>query len=371
MTDFPVVLTTAVDNTTDALAKHLNNLETKVGVDDSAVTTSLDYRSKVLMPLQSLARQAIINGNFDVWQRGTSFSGAANADYTADRWAVAKAGSSTVDVTQETFTLGQTDVPLEPAYYVSNDVTSNSAASDFIALSQKIESVRSFAGQSVTISFYAKAGSALDLSIEVYQNFGTGGSPSTAVSADVEKITLTTSWAKYSVTLAVDSITGKTVGTTDDGYLLILLWFDAGSNYNVRTDSLGNQTGVFDISQVQLCAGSVALPFQPKSLGQELADCQRYYIQDGIDTEYPLTFISTTTTNAWGRCTFPVTMRAIPTVVLYRDSAANTADEFGIGNKTGVTASGITSQGFSRITTSSTWSDNAAIRFGYIATSEL
>ena len=43
MTDFPVVLTTAVDNTTDALAKHLNNLEAKVGINQSAVTTSLDY----------------------------------------------------------------------------------------------------------------------------------------------------------------------------------------------------------------------------------------------------------------------------------------------------------------------------------------
>jgi hypothetical protein len=33
----------------------------------------------------------------------------------------------------------------------------------------------------------------------------------------------------------------------------------------------------FEVAQVQLCAGSVALPFQPKSFAEELRDCQRYY----------------------------------------------------------------------------------------------
>jgi hypothetical protein len=44
MADFPTELTIAVDNTTDVLAKHVNNLEAKVGVDDSAVATSLDFK---------------------------------------------------------------------------------------------------------------------------------------------------------------------------------------------------------------------------------------------------------------------------------------------------------------------------------------
>ena len=46
MADFPTALTGAADNVTDVLAKHLNNLETKVGVDSSAVTNSMDYLSK-------------------------------------------------------------------------------------------------------------------------------------------------------------------------------------------------------------------------------------------------------------------------------------------------------------------------------------
>lgn len=44
MADFPTALTNAVDGSTDVLAKHLNNLEAKVGIDSSAVTTSHDYK---------------------------------------------------------------------------------------------------------------------------------------------------------------------------------------------------------------------------------------------------------------------------------------------------------------------------------------
>ena len=45
---FPTNKTVAVDNVTDVLATHLNDLEDKVGLDDSADADSLDYRVGVL-----------------------------------------------------------------------------------------------------------------------------------------------------------------------------------------------------------------------------------------------------------------------------------------------------------------------------------
>ena len=92
MSDFPTVLSSVIDNTTDVLAKFINNIEAKLGIDGSAVTTSLDYRSKVLMPMHSLVRQAIINGNFVVNQRVyVSAATLASGSYGHDRW---KAGAS-------------------------------------------------------------------------------------------------------------------------------------------------------------------------------------------------------------------------------------------------------------------------------------
>lgn len=50
MADFPIALTNAIDGVpgvgTEILAKNLNNLEAKVGIDASAVTSSLDYLLK-------------------------------------------------------------------------------------------------------------------------------------------------------------------------------------------------------------------------------------------------------------------------------------------------------------------------------------
>ena len=49
MPDFPVAKTNAVDNVTDVLAKHINNLENKVGIDGDPTVTSFDYIIKKLI----------------------------------------------------------------------------------------------------------------------------------------------------------------------------------------------------------------------------------------------------------------------------------------------------------------------------------
>ena len=72
-------------------------------------------------------------------------------------------------------------------------------------------------------------------------------------------------------------LSGKTLGTDNNDYLTLVFWFDAGSDYNSRTNSLGQQSGTFDIAQVQLEAGSVATPFEMRPVGVEFQLCQRYY----------------------------------------------------------------------------------------------
>jgi hypothetical protein len=258
-------------------------------------------------------RNKIINGNFDVWQRGTSGS----SGYIADRWTTVLSGS-TAAISQQAFTLGQTDVPNEPKYFHRVVVTSVAGAGSNAIVLQRIEGVRNLAGQTATLSFWAKADAAKNIAVEFVQVFGDGGSPSTAVLAiGVTTISLTTAWQKFTATVSFPSISGKTLGTEGDDFISMNFWLDAGSDYNDRTNSLGQQSGTFDIAQVQLEAGDTATPFEHRSFGQELALCQRYYykIFPGATSAVFGPAYSFSTTGAQAAIPYPVTMRTAPTAL--------------------------------------------------------
>lgn len=220
-------------------------------------------------------RNKIINGGFDIWQRGTSQT--SNGYGSDDRWNNANSGS-TKTASQQTFTVGQTDVPNNPRYWARTVVTSVAGASNYCLKYQSIENVATLSGQTATLSFWAKADASKNMAVEFYQGFGTGGSPSTVVSGiGVTTCALTTSWKYFTVTVSIPSISGKTLGTNNDHSLSVNFWFDAGSSFNSRTNSLGQQSGTFDIAQVQLEQGLSATPFEQRPIGMEEALCQRYY----------------------------------------------------------------------------------------------
>ena len=267
-------------------------------------------------------RNAIINGNFDIWQRGTSFSG---DQYGADRWVNARNGS-TATQSRQAFALGQTDVPNEPEYFARTVVSSVAGASNSSILLQRLEGVRTFAGQTATLSFYAKADAAKNIAVEFEQFFGAGGSPSATVDAiGVTTCALTTSWQKFEVTVTFPSITGKTLGTGGGDFLSVNFWFDAGSDFNARTNSLGQQSGTFDIAQVQLEAGSVATPFERRPVGTELALCQRYH--NRVDGEFRfdgnLGAASVIVGHTWY---FPSDMRATPSLSVVAEAGVNSSN---------------------------------------------
>lgn len=212
-------------------------------------------------------RNAIINGNFDHWQRGTSFASLASGDFLADRWRVLFNGGGTRTLSRQSFTLGQTDVPSEPTYFLKWDQTVAGSAQTVNDLRQKIEGVRSFAGQQVALSFYAKAASAATLpSVGISQQFGTGGSPSAEVFTQVAaSVALTTSWQRFSYTFTLPSITGKTLGSDGNDSLDFLIRTPLNATFNI------------DIAQVQVEPGPVVTLFERRPIGTELALCQRYY----------------------------------------------------------------------------------------------
>ena len=207
-------------------------------------------------------RNIIINGNFDIWQRGTSTTGAlSNAYGSADRWMFHTRSLTTRNISRQAFTDGQTDVPGNPLYYLRFE-TSNNSGSFGAYMMQRIEDVRVGAGEDVTVSFYAKTNSGGGTFQAAFsQQFGSGGSAATDNVAG--SFTPTSSWKKYYFTINLPSISGKTIGTNN--YLRFDIRFPA------------NTAVTLDISKIQLERGINSTDFEHRSYGEELALCKRYY----------------------------------------------------------------------------------------------
>jgi hypothetical protein len=226
------------------------------------------------------SRNLLINSDFSVNQREVS-SVTTNLTFVFDRWFMTFSGGSCTHSTQA-FTVGSgPGDDFQPTNFARLVTASQSGAGDLAALVQKIEDVRTLSDQTVTVSFYAKAASGTPkIGVELSQQFGTGGSPSAQVNTAAGAVTISTAWARYSVTVDVPSITGKTIGTDiNTSSLTLNLWVSAGSTFATRASSIGIQNGTFDIWGVQVEEGSSATPYQRQSasIEGELSACQRYY----------------------------------------------------------------------------------------------
>jgi hypothetical protein len=308
-------------------------------------------------------KNKIINGDFTFNQRVFT-SNTTTGAYGFDRWLQQNSGG-TFTVTPQTFTAGAAPVAdYEAINFVQGITATQSAAGDYAIITQRIEDVRTFAGNSVTISFWAKANTGTPkIGVELQQNFGSGGSPSAAVSTPAGSITLTTSFARYSVTVAVPSITGKTIGSTvNTSYLELNLWTSAGATFATRASTIGIQNFTASIWGVQVEYGSKATPFETASgtIQGELALCQRYYYRNTSGAAYVNMGIgaATSTTASAMDMQFPVTMRIAPTSIDFstlrlQDFAAGYAvttltigtngTGFQMGEMTANVASGLTS----------------------------
>jgi hypothetical protein len=267
-------------------------------------------------------KNKLINADFGVNQRNftSSVYTAGNGNYDFDRWVSSTGGDSTSTITPQTFTLGAAPVAGYEGKTFYRCVTSGGTNSTTRAdVAQFIEGVRTFAGQTITVSFWAKAASGTpSIGLEVTQSFGSGGSPSSNVNTAGGAIAITTSWARYSATVAIPSISGKTIGTANNDYLGVRLWLSAGSSNATRASSIGIQNNTFDIWGVQAEYGSKATPFQTASGGSlqgELAMCQRYYQASGLQSYY-LTGTVNNTTDTLFAYQLIQTMRTSPTITV-------------------------------------------------------
>jgi hypothetical protein len=281
-------------------------------VADSSTSTGLRYQGNY-----AAGKNKIINGDFNIWQRGTSFSTAGV--YTADRYYAIWDGTGTKTISQQTFSPGTAPVAgYESQYYLRFNQTVAGTGGSYNVLTQRIEDVRTFAGQTVTVSFWAKSASTTSFAATLVQNFGSGGSGNVTTSFIATTAT-TTGWVRYTGTAALPSISGKTVGTSSFVELTIIL--------------PTNATFTLDFWGVQVEASNTATAFQTATgtIQGELAACQRYYYritaQQAYST-YGFGFASSTTAMV-GQIPFPVQMRSVATLADYSNIAAQSGSSTG------------------------------------------
>ena len=293
-------------------------------VANSSQTTGLAYTNNF-----AAGKNAIINGDFGIWQRGTSFSNPASGSYIADRFLINYDGTgATRTLSQQTFTPGTAPVAGYEGtfFYRYAHTVAGTAGTYNNILEQYVEDVRVFAGQTVTYSFWAKAGSAISLTMGIAQNFGSGGSA--VVGVGTQSISLTTSWTRFSYTVSIPSVAGKTIGTS--------------SKLDAYVQLAPNTVATIDFWGVQLEAGSVATAFQTATGTKqgELAACQRYFQVENAGVTF--TARSGNTTLADGVAFLPVTMRTTPSLSV---TAALKIDNAGVANYT-QSSGGVTIGGF-------------------------
>jgi hypothetical protein len=300
------------DNTTSGLtATDVQAAIDEVDADlDTAEATIVTNTADIATNTAALAtgnnhgKNLVINGDFSVWQRGTS--GFTTSNYTSDRWYQELSGA-TSSVSQQLHTLGQTDVPGNPKYFSRSDITTGN---NYVGLLTRLEDVTVTAGREITLSFWAKginpAGGAC--TVELLQNFGTGGSPSSSVPVFNTDLVLTSGWVRYTGTVTMPSVSGKTLGTNSNDYLQIFIY---QPELDVSTDAWN-----IDISNVQLEFGDTATEFEFVCPADQLTRCQRYF------ERYTTTTASARVANGYAESTtsadavlpYTVTKRTIPTI---------------------------------------------------------
>ena len=296
-----------IKNTTSVMAnKTLTSPVLNTGVSGTAIdttvttsTTKIPHSSAVQAYVAANAgtiqgKNVIINGNFDIWQRGTSFFLPVDGDYLADRFAYTK--DSTI---AEHLIVPSTSVP---TYAQSGTKSTNSLKIDMTTadttagfrhssgISYNVEGYdyAKIAGGDATLSFWVSAPVTGIYNI-VFRN-------STPDRTFIREYTIASAnvWQKVEVTVPLTEIFGGG-WNYENGVGLRILWqlmgntswtttadaWQTGDFYATANQVNANASAAyfFFLSQIQLERGDTATDFEVTSYADELQRCQRYYWQ--------------------------------------------------------------------------------------------
>jgi hypothetical protein len=280
--------------------------------DGATQMENLAERSDLAMFALGMGRNRLINGDMRVSQRGTSFVAGANNDdtYTLDRWTLLSDGNDIVDVTQANV------APTAGLFSIGLDVETVNKKFGIIQIIEQRNIVGMF-NQPVTLSFSARtSGSSIGnlkaailswnstadtVTSDVVSAWGADGvTPTFATNWTAENtpqnLSPSNTWTRYSITATLDTASTNNVA--------VFIWSDD------MTTTLGD---FLYITDVQLEVGSLATPFERKTISQALEECQRYFLTLFYPNGFALGVGQNNTSNGSNFVIyFPTSMRAAP-----------------------------------------------------------
>jgi hypothetical protein len=272
----------------------------------------------------NLYRNAIINGNFDIWQRGTSYPAIPHFGKIADRWVWGIDADTAVFKNEQS-----TDVPNNASVYsykiscTTADTSIGSAEQAHLRYAIEGYDIAKLINKTVTLSFYVKSNLTGTYCVAFIVN---------DIKTYVAEYTINNSntWERKSITLTLNP-SDVTWNTTNGQGIKIRFVLYAGSVFHTTPNSWNNgnlmatsnqvnfassTSNVFYLSQVQLNVGEIALPFYPRPYTEELRLCKRYYerITKSVTSSPYGTGVCLSSTSGQAVVPFEVEKRGNPTI---------------------------------------------------------
>lgn len=332
--------------TTEGIIELATQAEVDAGTDTSRAVTPATLASAAGLGAVTADENAIINGGFDIWQRGSSFTNAGG--WTADRWTWSGVGTGVVNVVQgSNVPTGERGLSLQ--VNVTGTDTSI-AAGDWYGLSTKIEGFASrelgfgaTGAGNVTLGFWTRANAGT-----YCVKFGNGAA---SYSYIVEyTVDVSNTWEYKTITIPT---TGAGVWAEYNTLGLQIVWMLAcGTNLHgagdtwlaankLATSGISNNMGAinnFYLKNVTLNRGDgTPESFPIRSFDTELRLCQRYYENSfdlnvtpaqGLAANKGLTAAAYSVSTARIHVPFKVPKRATPSLTYYSSDSASTSSAF-------------------------------------------
>lgn len=333
----------------------------------------------------------IINGDFEVWQHGTSWTSAAAGTRTADRfiWRSSAVDELVIDIAQSTDVPTYAESGHLSQYSLLFTIQTPETAIDtndraFLTYRAEGYDLAQLAEKTLTFSFWVKSSVTGTFSC----TFGTGTGGSQTSYAFDYTINSANTWEKKVKTLFIDTSVGSPhydhqrgidirwcfgstlpIGGTPE------VWEATNSDCTANDEAfMLNSGATIRFAQVKLEIGRNATPFQRRgdTYGDEVALCERYYqksfnlttqaVQNaGVGTGEHSTSALGASQDQFNYVHFRTRMLTTPTVTIYNPAAANAQarDKTAAADCSGTTVSNNTQDGFTITTVS-----NAASALG-------